>query len=40
MTAVDSLAVPSVLIAEPDTWTRDLLKQMSYKVALDAKLEM
>ncbi|MQU27840.1 HDOD domain-containing protein [Pseudomonas helleri] len=40
MTAVDSLAVPSVLIAEPDTWTRDLLKQMVLSVRCDAQLDV
>ena len=40
MTVVDLLAVPSVLIAEADPWTRDLLKQVVLNVRCDAQLDV
>lgn len=40
MTVVDLLAVPSVLIAETDPWTRDLLKQVVLSVRCDAQLDV
>lgn len=40
MTVVDSLAVPSVLIAESDPWVRDLLKQVVLSVRCDAQLDV
>ncbi|WP_085613313.1 MULTISPECIES: response regulator [unclassified Pseudomonas] len=38
MTAVDLPAVPRVLIAEADPWSRDLLKQVLLNVRCDARL--
>lgn len=40
MTAVDLPAVPRVLIAEPDPWSRDLLKQVLLNVRCDARLDL
>jgi len=40
MTVVDSLAVPSVLVAESDPWVRDLLKQVVLSVRCDAQLDV
>ena len=40
MTVVDSMAVPSVLIAEPDPWSRDLLKHVVLSVRCDAQLDV
>ncbi|MFI7802172.1 chemotaxis protein CheY [Pseudomonas sp. DD1] len=40
MTAVDLPAVPRVLIAEPDPWSRDLLKQVLLNVRCDARLDV
>lgn len=40
MTAVDLPAVPRVLIAEADPWSRDLLKQVLLKVRCDARLDL
>ena len=40
MTAVDLSAVPSVLIAEADPWSRDLLKQVVLSVRCDAQLDV
>ena len=39
MTVVDLNAVPNVLIAEADPWTRDLLKQVVLTVRCDAQLD-
>ncbi|KPG99348.1 HDOD domain-containing protein [Pseudomonas sp. RIT-PI-r] len=40
MTAVDFPAVPRVLIAEADPWSRDLLKQVLLNVRCDARLDL
>ncbi|AMT86685.1 MULTISPECIES: response regulator [Pseudomonas] len=40
MTAVDLPAVPRVLIAEVDPWSRDLLKQVLLNVRCDARLDL
>ncbi|MHC8392153.1 HDOD domain-containing protein [Pseudomonas sp. LB3P93] len=40
MTAVDLPAVPRVLIAEADPWSRDLLKQVLLSVRCDALLDL
>ncbi|UVM27670.1 MULTISPECIES: response regulator [unclassified Pseudomonas] len=40
MTAVDLPAVPRVLIAEADLWSRDLLKQVLLNVRCDARLDL
>ncbi|MFJ2367442.1 HDOD domain-containing protein [Pseudomonas sp. NPDC087697] len=40
MTAVDLPAVPRVLIAETDPWSRDLLKQVLLHVRCDARLDL
>ncbi|MBK5538308.1 response regulator [Pseudomonas sp. TH05] len=40
MTAVDLPAVPRVLIAEADPWSRDLLKQVLLSVRCDARLDV
>ena len=40
MTVVDLNAVPNVLIAETDPWTRDLLKQVVLTVRCDAQLDV
>lgn len=40
MTAVDLPAVPRVLIAEADPWSRDLLKQVLLHVRCDARLDL
>lgn len=40
MTAVDLPAVPHVLIAEADPWSRDLLKQVLLNVRCDARLDV
>ncbi|WP_219093153.1 HDOD domain-containing protein [Pseudomonas sp. UMAB-40] len=40
MTAVDLPAVPRVLIAEADPWSRDLLKQVLLSVRCDARLDL
>ncbi|WP_223452743.1 MULTISPECIES: response regulator [unclassified Pseudomonas] len=40
MTAVVLPAVPRVLIAEADPWSRDLLKQVLLKVRCDARLDL
>lgn len=40
MTAVDLPAVPRVLIAEADPWSRDLLKQVLLNVRCDARLDV
>ncbi|MCF5703435.1 HDOD domain-containing protein [Pseudomonas syringae] len=40
MTAVDLPAVPRVLIAEADPWSRDLLKQVLLTVRCDARLDL
>ena len=40
MTAVDLKAAPTVLIAEADPWTRDLLKQVVLTVRCDAQLDV
>ncbi len=40
MTAVDLPAVPRVLIAEADPWSRDLLKQVLLNVRCDARLDL
>ncbi|MGE8177261.1 HDOD domain-containing protein [Pseudomonas fluorescens] len=40
MTAVDLPAVPRVLIAESDPWSRDLLKQVLLHVRCDARLDL
>ncbi|MFZ4968422.1 HDOD domain-containing protein [Pseudomonas gingeri] len=40
MTAVDLPAVPRVLIAEADPWSRDLLKQVLLNVRCDARLTL
>ena len=40
MTVVDLKAVPNVLIAEADPWTRDLLKQVVLTVRCDAQLDV
>lgn len=40
MTAVDLPAVPRVLIAESDPWSRDLLKQVLLNVRCDARLDL
>ncbi|NWA01264.1 response regulator [Pseudomonas gingeri] len=40
MTAVDLPAVPRVLIAEADPWSRDLLKQVLLNVRCDARLAL
>ena len=40
MTVVDSMAVPSVLIAESDPWTRDLLKHVVLSVRCDVQLDV
>ena len=40
MTAVDLPAVPRVLIAEADPWSRDLLKQVSLNVRCDARVDL
>ena len=40
MSAVDLPAVPRVLIAEADPWSRDLLKQVLLNVRCDARLDM
>ncbi|WP_460140550.1 HDOD domain-containing protein [Pseudomonas sp. S2_E01] len=40
MTAVDLPAVPRVLIAEADPWSRDLLKEVLLKVRCDARLDL
>ena len=40
MTAVDLPAVPRVLIAEAEPWSRDLLKQVLLNVRCDARLEI
>lgn len=40
MSAQDSPAVPRVLIAEADPWTRDLLTQMLLSVRCDAQLDV
>ena len=40
MTAVEVSATPSVLIAETDPWSRDLLKQVVLSVRCDAQLDV
>ncbi|MFJ2528227.1 MULTISPECIES: response regulator [Pseudomonas] len=40
MTAVELPAVPRVLIAEADPWSRDLLKQVLLNVRCDARLDL
>ena len=40
MTAVDLPAVPRVLIAEADPWSRDLLKQVLLNVRCDVRLDL
>ncbi|SEN44933.1 HD-like signal output (HDOD) domain, no enzymatic activity [Pseudomonas sp. ok272] len=40
MTAVELPAVPRVLIAEADPWSRDLLKQVLLTVRCDARLDL
>ena len=40
MTAVVLPAVPRVLIAEADPWSRDLLKQVLLNVRCDARLDL
>jgi len=40
MTAVDLPAVPRVLIAEADPWSRDLLKQVLLNVRCDARMDL
>lgn len=40
MSAVDLPAVPRVLIAEADPWSRDLLKQVLLNVRCDARLDV
>ena len=40
MTVVDLKAVPTVLIAEADPWTRDLLRQVVLAVRCDAQLDV
>ncbi|QXI12212.1 response regulator [Pseudomonas zeae] len=40
MTAVDLPAVPRVLIAEADPWSRDLLKQVLLNVRCDARIDL
>ncbi|MBU6958564.1 response regulator [Pseudomonas sp. CVAP len=40
MTAVDLPAVPRVLIAEADPWSRDLLKQVLLHVRCDVRLDL
>ena len=40
MTAVDLPAVPRVLIAEADPWSRDLLKQVLLNVRCDARVDL
>lgn len=40
MTAVDLPAVPRVLIAEADPWSRDLLKHVLLNVRCDARLDL
>ncbi|AZD64128.1 HD-like signal output (HDOD) domain, no enzymatic activity [Pseudomonas chlororaphis] len=40
MTAVDLPAVPRVLIAEADPWSRDLLKQVLLSVRCDTRLDV
>ena len=40
MTAVDLPAVPRVLIAEADPWSRDLLEQVLLSVRCDARLDL
>ncbi len=40
MSAQDSPAIPRVLIAEADPWTRDLLTQMLLSVRCDAQLDV
>ena len=40
MTAVDLPAVPRVLIAEADPWSRDLLKHVLHNVRCDARLDL
>lgn len=40
MTAVDLPAVPRVLIAEADPWSRDLLKQVLLSVRCDARVDL
>ena len=40
MTVVDLKAAPTVLIAEADPWTRDLLKQVVLTVRCDAQLDV
>jgi len=40
MTVVDLMAAPTVLIAEADPWTRDLLKQVVLTVRCDAQLDV
>lgn len=40
MTSVDLPAVPRVLIAEADPWSRDLLKQVLLNVRCDARLDV
>jgi CheY-like chemotaxis protein len=40
MTAVVLPAVPRVLIAEADPWSRDLLKQVLLSVRCDARLDL
>ncbi|ROL71029.1 histidine kinase [Pseudomonas chlororaphis] len=40
MTAVELPAVPRVLIAEADPWSRDLLKQVLLNVRCDARLDV
>ena len=40
MTAVDVSTAPSVLIAETDPWSRDLLKQVVLSVRCDARLDV
>ena len=40
MTAVILPAVPRVLIAEADPWSRDLLKEVLLNVRCDARLDL
>jgi HD-like signal output (HDOD) protein/ActR/RegA family two-component response regulator len=40
MTAVDLPAVPRVLIAEADPWSRDLLKQVLLNMRCDARIDL
>lgn len=40
MAVVDLSVVPSVLIAEADPWSRDLLKQVVLSVRCDAQLDV